>query len=376
MNLEHISSFGLPLPTTFPDTRRYGYPGSPIALHPDGDKLYVASHNVWDQVGLIQIPTENSPRAEHVIEPKPPESDQAHQYRLSKGLDTLAGFTVHQLRLHYTFYTYYSVQPLSQIDHPTFGSTDLSLNDPSQYLQALVPYHQKSTAGYMCSHDGWIYCGRGNGAGNFNAPRGPALYRFDPADPQDSVEQIYRLDHSPQNTEKAPDWHPTDQWNGLAFIGDTPVFSGVKGFGRHWYGEPTTTWEDGTTSKDPIRTAKGFHSEDYLPCIQVGLDQNPRNFITLQGFRPYATALGCAYDPITRRLFVLEDGHEVGSPREPLIHVYAVTHTQPPATEPLPPPPHETTIIVTTDTADMIFRSPPPKVHIDAAAYLLKLATE
>lgn len=373
MDLTHLGHFTLPKPTTFPDTRRYGYPGGPIALHPDRDKLYVASHGTWDQAGLIQIPAIGG-RAEHVIEPRPPESDAVHNLRLEYGLDTLSGFCVHDDRLHLTFYRFYSVQPPNQIDHPTFCSCSLALDGPSESLQRIGAFHQKAVAGYMCAHDGWIYCGRGDGAGKAATPLGPSLHRFRPEDTS-IAEKIYYASY--EEMALAPDWSPVDKWYGLAFIDEVPVFTGWKGRGKSWYGSsPEITWEDGTVSVDPYSSGKGYHSEDYYPILQIGTEQNPRTSIELSAdFRPFAKAMGCAFDDSSRFLYVLEHGREVGSEEEPRVHVYRVPDPTP-ATPPPPPPIHEETIIVTTDTADMIFRGAPPAPQIDAATFLLGRAKE
>lgn len=269
------------------------------------------------------------------------------------GLDRFGGLELLDGRLYWCFYRYYAVQPLNQIDDPTFGSE-------GEGLWRAGDFHQKLTSNYMTTiPEDWanqhvqghrLLVGKGDGAGAAGNSQGPALFAVNAQNFDEAARLLYYPSDHPVVGRSA-----CDRWEGLVWVyGDKEavMVAGTRGLGPDRYGRPV----EGDCSTD-----KGYHCDPYgarvllyspddladvvegtrpshvQPYVEIDLDP----VFASASDRCYPGVGAAAYDHAGKRVFIVQSNGE-----NPIIHVWKVTSniTPPPIPDPdpLPPPPDDT----------------------------------
>lgn len=197
------------------------------------------------------------------------------------------------------------------------------------------------TAGYMTLSTGELAPAL---TGNFGLPIvtreswGPAAFIFDPVDLSKPATPV--LDY-PDDARSLGPWNgQSEVWNsrstlgGMHQIGNSLLFVGVHGTGPFCYG-------DGFTCNDPEGGGQGTHSYPYVAriwaydtadLIKVKHGQlkpwEPKPYGLWNLTLPYPstlTRIGSAYDPATKRLFIVQGfGDQDVAQGFPIVHVYQV----------------------------------------------------
>lgn len=381
MKLEHISHFDLPRPQGADE--RFGFGLAALALTPRGT-LWASGKVTRGLVAEISIP-EPGGTAEIITPWFDPAGDKRGEMPGAR-LDRLGGLLERDGGLWSLHYTYYGTGDIDALDVPTLvhygieSSTGFRIaHGPWHIGPDAHPFHQKNTSHWLFeSPPGRVYCGRGDGAGNATAPRGPALFHFHLSNPEVAEVLLYR------DAEHAPSWwSPVDKWTGaawltvgttqrVAFVGSkdmtlrswygtddevdpahdeappwfTPAYAGLDALAWNNEAEWREVWEE-MGIVDEWYKSKGYHTEDRAVVLQLydpaelgpGRYPEPEG-IALEGFHPASQVAGMAYDHAAQRLYIGEvyppknmDGMQAGE--HPRIHVFAVSLE---ASEPLPPP--------------------------------------
>lgn len=392
---------------------RFGNGGHAIAVTESGS-LLVAGHNHYDFVGEVTPPAslvsvDGSVVRAALVKTPYDISVGVYDQKLSTTLDTLGGLCVLPGGdVLSSWYRYYGVQPVSEIDDPTLHARTVDGEDRGLFhigKKGEFPFNQKFTSGYLIPiplswraangiMDFSVACGRGDGAGNATSPKGPALFAMNPSISNpvgadiDAKALMYRV---PGN--EPPGWTPCDRWKGGAWIEEgiytTVLFVGTKGTEPYWYGTGTATI-DGQELADPWDQAKGHHcvnrrvemqffSPSVLSSVLVG-DVDPQSVvpyrtIVLPQFHESSQVQGCAFDSISRRLYIVEkwpavkDGTTYPS-EDPLVHLWTVTvPTVPsdpvpgPIPPPLPIPPDDDTVSLEVIIGGVRYKIPLVKIE-------------
>jgi len=373
MILKHIGSFRLPagrqahdlsLPEPLRQFARFGFGGRALCLSGDRKGFWLSGHDVGDLVGGVIIPDEFDGRTANEVldffEVMP------RQQVADAGLDALVGLAVHEGKLWALFNEYYDLDG-------TDGDR-VSLWDGGQFLK-IADGHIKKTSGYLTAHDGALWCGRSDGAGNPEVHHGPALYRID------SLGSRYWWNHD------RPDWSEADKTTALAFLPGYVCFLVSKAVGPVWYGQPDMpdklpAWFDpaehgfpeehwrkawkASGIVDRWQQSKGNHTTArevwLMPYTFPGLEEQPP--IVLTEFHESADCGGMAFDAEKGILYVHEayppdEATERGVyPKEsPRIHVYNLEVDG--AGEPEPERPGEIVVTFPEDERPVTYENTP-----------------
>lgn len=384
ITLKHLGHFDLPRPQGADE--RFGWGLAALALTPRGT-LWASGKNTRGLVAEVTIPEIEQP-AEIVTPWFDPVGGLRPDLKRTK-LDRLGGLLERDGWLYSTHYTYYGTGDIDALDVPTLARRGTTFDEGPYHIgPSEHPYHQKATSHWLFeSPDGIFCCGRGDGAGNATAPRGPALFSFNPSTPGAAEVLLYRdAAHSPAW------WSPDDKWTGAAWlkVGDTErvAFVGSKDLTlEHWYGtgempekrpewftpayvgidalawnneaEWRAAWKEAGIV-DQWSASKGYHCLDRAVVLQLydpatlgpGLYPEPETLV-LPGFHEASWVGGMAYDPVAQILYIGEvwPPEKTGSiyaGEESRIHVLAVSA---PPTEPEKPPepPEEYAVRITIE---------------------------
>ena len=339
--MKHLGVFHLPrgrqsADTELPDAMlryaKFGYGAKAICM--SSERLWVSGHNIGDLVGAVSIPETLGGIAEISY----PFFELVPRAELNDAkMNELVGLAVHDGFLCGLWQEYYDV------DGKDGGRK--AFWDGKALVQ-LGSGRVFDTSGYLCQHEGTLYCGRSSGAGNAAVHKGPLLWEV-----QSTLGLTKRIDYI------RGDWTPADEYTAVAITGKWVVFLVSKAFGSEesgdvWYGGPVS--ERGYV--DPWKETKGFHAHTRSVKLLVyhwpsgdWLEDMP-----LLDFHESARCRGMAYDPKTQRLYIAEawpavqDGNT--SPEEqPRIHVYQWED------EPEKPPPARSPITVTVEVDGEIY---------------------
>lgn len=266
-DLSYAGSFYLP---QWRPGVRWGYGGHAMTHDLSADAIIAAGHAHYQgQIGWASIP-EVGGRAEelHPFADVRGELVSSPVFAGSPKLDRLGDIAIVDGRIWASWYTYYAVQTLAELDKPSFLSNSRALDDPRGMYKA-GPYgdevfHQKRTSNYLCEiPKEWadehvagkrLLAGKGDGPGNALNSHGPTLYAVSTEPDPLGILDATLLCHYP--AEKGiPDWSPCDQWEGIAWIQGTVLVSGRRGRGPPCYGTPQEC--------NGCDQGKGYHCDPY-----------------------------------------------------------------------------------------------------------------
>lgn len=338
---------------------RFGYGMDSIAYSTSRKSLFAPGHPNGDLVGEISIPTPSKEKPYQRATLLQPFGDVAGALRsqlMANQLDSFGGLAVIDGKLYWSFYRYYSVQPLGDLDHATFGRSSLDLSAPqSEGLWKVGPYgsavfSQKRTSRYMTEIPSrWsadhlpgrrLAVGKGDGAGSAAGSHGPALFAVGIPEVAESGAALdaTALIHYPPTASVFPDWSPCDQWSGVVWIerGEIAVviFAGRRGVGEADYGKPAEV--SARKGRTTCGTGKGYHCDPYaaelvfydpedLARVVHGEIQPEqvipyeRMRLEFEGHHCTKTIGGMAYNEDAGEVYLVQDNQE-----NPIVHVWRV----------------------------------------------------
>lgn len=371
--LEYLGAFRLPR-RSGNAPRRWGYGARALTYNPTRDSLIGSGHVHRRNVAESSIVEPNIPttrdkmlalrelRQAETITPFAAIAGPLDARLAALRLDRFGGLALLDGRLFWSFYRYYAVQPPSTIDDPTLGSSALDFTGPRGLWRA-GPFHQKRTSNYLAaipeewaeSHVGGkrLAAGKGDGAGSAGVSHGPALFAVDHrANPPDggALEAVKLLEYPPAG-DHFPGWSPCDRWEGLAWVEagerSAVVFAGRRGRGVADYGKPGEV--TARQNRRTCGTAKGYHCDPYDPELvfydPAELARVAAGELEPFDVLPYASLslapvfletclydLGAmAYDPSSRRLFLVQQNGENG-----VVHLWKIEAAASPVPVPVP----------------------------------------
>jgi len=315
MNLTGLGSFRLPagkglvgqgLPAALHQFAKFGFGGRAMCLSGDRGHLWISGHDVGDLVAQVRIPEAFDGRTAgqtvgfHEVTPRV-------QLAAAK-LDALVGLADHEGKLWALWNQYYD------LDGTDGGRA--SLWDGEQLVR-ILDGRIKRTSGYLTAHDGALWCGRSDGAGNPEVHHGPALYRID------SLGSRWWWNHD------RADWNEADKYTALAFLPGYACFLVAKAVGPTWYGQgnmpnrkpdwfdptkygfPEEHWAKAWQASgivDPWQAAQGYHTTERAVWLMLytwpGLVEKP--VIRFAEFHSSAKVGGMVFDLERRLLYVHE----------------------------------------------------------------------
>ena len=282
---------------------RWGYGAYALTFYPQGDpngnddghpgSLFGSSHVYDNLVGEASIPAPIISLNKNIKDL--PRATQLQNFAditgglkdtvMADDLDVFGGllYAPWDNLIYWSFFQYYSVQPLNENDYATHGRSQLTIAHPqAQGIWHIGPYgdplyHQKKTANYMLEiPKAWadeyvpgkyIGTGKANGAGNAGNSHGPALFAVLPPPADSNLANTTELSsnvllyYPPNNgAEYFPEWSACDVWEGAVWIESQEksavLFAGRKALGEDCYGTPEAC-------NDPCDSGKGYHCYPY-----------------------------------------------------------------------------------------------------------------
>jgi hypothetical protein len=252
------------------------------------------------------------------------------------------------------------------VDFPTIWFAELDGSNPRGLFhvgEEIDPFHGNRTGDYLFTVPQWYadqYLGgrvlmTGKSRGTDTGSQGPSLYAFSPweeENPQGNLDAIpilwYRFIYpecaGPNVGDKSacdyPDFTMCDKWLGGSFVESGEkraiIFFGVKGLGENGYGQPQN--ENACNPYqgyhcDPLERQVIFYDIDELGEAAQG-KREAWTVVPYQIWRPEEFYLGdtsgytcgepggMTFDPLTRRLFMVEKG--LGDNNAAVVHVWVI----------------------------------------------------
>lgn len=365
-DLEYVGAFRFPT-GSFASCQSAGfaYGGSALAYNPANNSLFAVGHDYCQAVAEITIPTPGTgaytalPVAtvlQNFLEPSEGLRSQTDPGEVN-GIK-VGGMAVIGNNLHFTEFSYYDAAGNAQSSHfkrlltlttsgAVAGPFKIGSLNPGFYAGWLVPVPQT----WQSSLGGPYLTGQCCLSIITRTSFGPSLFSYDPAN-LGSVSPVPAnpLVYYPSNHTSLGGWNQTGNlFNGSTQIRGAVFPEGTKSvlfFGRQGIG--TWCYGSGATCNDPVNSSQGNHAYPYvyqvwaydaaeLAKVKAGLKQpwevvpyTVWNFeLPLQDGNRFLG--GAAYDPATRRLFLV--AYYAGTNGWPVVHVFNVHIPPPPVIE-------------------------------------------
>lgn len=327
---------------------------------PASNQLYLTGHPYGQLTAAVTIPVpvkSTSPSALPFATLAVPFRQVTSGTGLTIGYGTgifqVLGLAVDGGRLYWSAGTYYNVDGTNKasqgfsnlLSNPSIGATG-PWYLAGQHIQRVAGPATLAPQDFADQYTGGrrVVAGRYTAQGIATTSCGPTLYAYSVGEPPPAKDSS--LTNVPiifwPSTAQYPGHLPNDEYNGVAFVKGSVIWTGRKS-GGSYYGDPRP---------GDCETWKGYHGDPYSPRVwffsqadlgsaaMTGLYQQPRAYATWSPpeFWPNCTGRlgGCAYDLATRRLYVVQTGAYSSNGSYPVIHVYEVAGSS------TPPPPADT----------------------------------